>query len=642
MTAAAAGATRPLRIACLEVDPSIKWEGLTEKYVRSSFCRADDELILFEIARKGEYPLVEDVAAGKYDVLFIGGSHHSAYQTDVPWLVKLREELIPAYYDANKDVKIVGLCFGHQILAAALGGKVGKNPSGRFVLKVEDIVFDSATLESSGLDASLLHQREITNEQASAAPLAFPSGPSVVPSPGEAAAPAPVMAVAVVASGSDLKSRPISLEAEESDGDDEDQRRGRNMSVVPGTQQRGILPSPSDPPTATYTSAGPSASATSSSSSSLFPQASSSSAHPSSSSFPAPPPPASTTTATTTKALLHSSSSSSPTLRLVESHGDQVLELPAGGVLLASSGTAQCEMWTMPGRLLGSQFHPEFPSTEIVLTNIHTALSGNGILNPEESQLAEVSLRYTLPDPWPVRRLFRAFMEGRPPPPPSSSLGGERGVEGGEGAEGAALRRKEEEGELARELEGLTSHLKAAFSAGLKEGGLEVDKLAKLDSVAAGKVGALADVTEALAGFTQQLAERQRQAVVAPLPPPPLTTAAPPISHSSSSLAPPPPFPSSTSSASSRAPLPLPLQPLPPSPGPLAELEIQVDALSRAVDELDAQSKALAGSVGLPSEPEGGKGGEGGGGGGGMMGGIVDMLSSGWRSPATAGSVPQR
>eukprot|EP00955_Chlamydomonas_euryale_P087623 364311-Chlamydomonas_euryale.AAC.5 len=38
-------------------------------------------------------------------------------------------QVLPTYCEFG--VRMVGICFGHQILARALGGTVGKNPSGR-------------------------------------------------------------------------------------------------------------------------------------------------------------------------------------------------------------------------------------------------------------------------------------------------------------------------------------------------------------------------------------------------------------------------------------------------------------------------------------------------------------------------------
>jgi len=60
------------------------------------------------------------------DGWLITGSKHGAYE-DHPWIPPL-EELIRAIHAAN--LPMVGICFGHQIIAQALGGKVAKHPDG--------------------------------------------------------------------------------------------------------------------------------------------------------------------------------------------------------------------------------------------------------------------------------------------------------------------------------------------------------------------------------------------------------------------------------------------------------------------------------------------------------------------------------
>ena len=60
------------------------------------------------------------------DGWLITGSKHGAYE-DHPWIPPL-EELIRRAYAAG--VPIVGVCFGHQIVAQALGGRVEKFDGG--------------------------------------------------------------------------------------------------------------------------------------------------------------------------------------------------------------------------------------------------------------------------------------------------------------------------------------------------------------------------------------------------------------------------------------------------------------------------------------------------------------------------------
>jgi len=67
------------------------------------------------------------------DGWLITGSRHGAYE-DHPFIPPL-SDLIRAIYAAG--VPLVGICFGHQIIAQALGGKVEKYPGGWAVGRTE-------------------------------------------------------------------------------------------------------------------------------------------------------------------------------------------------------------------------------------------------------------------------------------------------------------------------------------------------------------------------------------------------------------------------------------------------------------------------------------------------------------------------
>ncbi|MAP11911.1 MAG: GMP synthase [Gammaproteobacteria bacterium] len=60
------------------------------------------------------------------DAWIVTGSRFGAYDTD-PWITRLETFLRDAYQAA---VPIVGICFGHQLLAQALGGRVIKSEKG--------------------------------------------------------------------------------------------------------------------------------------------------------------------------------------------------------------------------------------------------------------------------------------------------------------------------------------------------------------------------------------------------------------------------------------------------------------------------------------------------------------------------------
>ncbi|WP_170426475.1 type 1 glutamine amidotransferase [Ruegeria arenilitoris] len=70
----------------------------------------------------GEFPQDADQADG----WIITGSRHGAYE-DHPWIPPL-EDLIRAIHGSGTP--LIGVCFGHQIIAQALGGKVEKFTGG--------------------------------------------------------------------------------------------------------------------------------------------------------------------------------------------------------------------------------------------------------------------------------------------------------------------------------------------------------------------------------------------------------------------------------------------------------------------------------------------------------------------------------
>ena len=67
-------------------------------------------------------PVRSDVAG-----VIVSGSSSSVTER-APWMLRLEEWLRGAVQD---ETPLLGVCFGHQILAQALGGDVRKNPAGR-------------------------------------------------------------------------------------------------------------------------------------------------------------------------------------------------------------------------------------------------------------------------------------------------------------------------------------------------------------------------------------------------------------------------------------------------------------------------------------------------------------------------------
>lgn len=126
-------------------------------------------------ATLGEVPDSSELS--EYKGFVIGGSHYSANNTS-SWINKL-EQFIRDVRQLQVDTpttapKLVGICFGHQIMNKALGAKVIKNTGGRFVFGRYDINVDSDELKNSafykevfpGKDSFVLlqsHSEEVTD-----------------------------------------------------------------------------------------------------------------------------------------------------------------------------------------------------------------------------------------------------------------------------------------------------------------------------------------------------------------------------------------------------------------------------------------------------------------------------------------------
>jgi GMP synthase (glutamine-hydrolysing) len=90
---------------------------------RDLFKSVDDsiEITIFNVI-EGEYP--EDIHA--FDGYVTTGSRYGA-EDDLPWINELITFVQRLY---RENVKLVGICFGHQVIAKALGGQVVKSDKG--------------------------------------------------------------------------------------------------------------------------------------------------------------------------------------------------------------------------------------------------------------------------------------------------------------------------------------------------------------------------------------------------------------------------------------------------------------------------------------------------------------------------------
>lgn len=109
-------------------------------------------------------------APDAYDAYLITGSKHGVYE-DIPWIPAL-ESFIREGIALNK--KFVGICFGHQILAQAMGGKVIKSPKGWGLGPHRYEILDNTLLdgENASFSINAVHQDQVVEQPANTKVLA--------------------------------------------------------------------------------------------------------------------------------------------------------------------------------------------------------------------------------------------------------------------------------------------------------------------------------------------------------------------------------------------------------------------------------------------------------------------------------------
>ena len=84
------------------------------------------------VTPRGELPSTPE----DHDAYVLTGSAHSVNDPEQTW-IPATQAFIRAAVAGGRPV--FGSCFGHQLLATTFGGQVGANPSGRFVVGVEEV-----------------------------------------------------------------------------------------------------------------------------------------------------------------------------------------------------------------------------------------------------------------------------------------------------------------------------------------------------------------------------------------------------------------------------------------------------------------------------------------------------------------------
>jgi len=111
------------------------------------------------IVDKNDYPAMDEASG-----IIIGGSPHMiSEQTD--WMETLREYIRIA---GEKNIPILGICFGHQMIAESFGGKVEKTPQREFGTVQVDLTAEGARdklfrdLPIKDLDVLTSHNDSVT------------------------------------------------------------------------------------------------------------------------------------------------------------------------------------------------------------------------------------------------------------------------------------------------------------------------------------------------------------------------------------------------------------------------------------------------------------------------------------------------
>jgi len=80
------------------------------------------EITKWDVEKTESYPALEDI-----DAILITGSKHNSFD-NTPWIIKLVDFVAKVL--AQDRVRIIGVCFGHQIVGRAMGVRVDRSDAG--------------------------------------------------------------------------------------------------------------------------------------------------------------------------------------------------------------------------------------------------------------------------------------------------------------------------------------------------------------------------------------------------------------------------------------------------------------------------------------------------------------------------------
>jgi len=118
------------QIAIISATDSPKWQNIIEVYTNSLRLPSEYEFVLFN-AYENQLP-----DPNQFCGIIVSGSHYNV-RDSLPWFQPLIAFIQEVH--ARKSPKLMATCFGHQLVAHALGGKVDYNPDGCFELGVQSM-----------------------------------------------------------------------------------------------------------------------------------------------------------------------------------------------------------------------------------------------------------------------------------------------------------------------------------------------------------------------------------------------------------------------------------------------------------------------------------------------------------------------
>ncbi|KAI8825975.1 class I glutamine amidotransferase-like protein [Fimicolochytrium jonesii] len=106
-----------------------------------------------------------------FDAYVLTGSKFSAYEKDtIPWIKRLGDYVVEIC--EKTDAKLVGICFGHQIIAQALDGSVVKNPKGWEVGWTE-MSLNERGMKLFGTDKTIVKLQQMHQDHVATVPPGF-------------------------------------------------------------------------------------------------------------------------------------------------------------------------------------------------------------------------------------------------------------------------------------------------------------------------------------------------------------------------------------------------------------------------------------------------------------------------------------